>query len=232
MVRKYFRIEEIILKLTEVDNYLPSFVQRNCLESVLAHFCNFESIAKHLKAQGMMPNNARFLLNRVCDDCQGISKYLFVDLLIIHGHPFENATVKFMDGNDSQLTATEQATVKALAVQSGSMCKEDGRSSSTYIKRIKAIRRSLSSTGNRYISCWFIPATSCTVKCLFSAARWIKTCLRKNMSQILLESLLLLNLNRKYWDLKMVSAAMKIQTTEGYVSLDSDELYEDHDFLI
>lgn len=161
-----------------------------------------------------------------------MSKYLSADASIVHENLFENAMVKLMDGNDGQLNAAEQTAVKALAVQSGSTCEEDGRPPSSYIERVGAKRHRLNSTGNQYIDSRFIFVTPCTVERLFSAARWANTCLRKDISPILPKLLLILKLNRKYWDLKMVSVAVKIQPNERYVSLYSDGFYENHDFLI
>lgn len=54
-----------------------------------------------------MVNDARFVLDNVCDDHPGVSKNLSADAAIVHDHPFGNAIVKLMDWNDSQLTATE-----------------------------------------------------------------------------------------------------------------------------
>ena len=226
MVRRYFRIEKNIQMIHEVDNYMPTPSQRRSLESALGHFQNFESIAKHLQTKGLMLNNARFILDTVCEDYPEMCKYLAADASIVHDLPFEAAVIKIMDGNESLLTSTEKNSVKHLALDSIPDNDGNEKTPSSYAARIEAKRRRLSHTATSYLNCRFIPATSCTVERLFSAARWVNTCLRKHMSPILLESLLFLKLNRKHWDLKLVSAAMKIQPDDRYVSLDTDEFYE------
>lgn len=48
------------------------------------------------------------------------------------------------------------------------------------------------------------------------AAIEVNTCLRKHMSPILLESLLFLKLDRRSWNLKLVSETMNAQPSEQF----------------
>lgn len=123
-----------MLKMTEVNNYLLTPEQRHCIESALIQFCNFESIAKHLQTKGLMLNGARFVLDNVCDDYSKIFKSFAVDLYIVHGCSFENTAIKLMEGNVSQLAATERTSVKALDLESKCQINDNDSVSFSYVE--------------------------------------------------------------------------------------------------
>lgn len=225
MVKRYFRIEESIRKIKELDSYLPSPSDRRSLEESLEHFRNFSSITVCLQKKGLLLNDARQIFDHVCEDYPGMSGYLSVEASIVHDGLFEKAMVKVMSGHENQLNSVERNIISDLCLGPIENNSTDSSSNMSYYERIEAKRRRLSSSSTKYINCKFIPATSCSVERLFSAARWILTCLRKRMSPILFESLLFLKLNRRLWDLKLVSSAIKIQPKERYIELDHDDFY-------
>lgn len=110
-VRRFFQIEEYIRTITELDNYLPTPAQQCCLETVLTHFWNFESIATHLQSRSLMLGGAQFILDTLCEDYPETAKYLSTDSTIVHNCPFQNIIIKVMKGNESQLTATGQTAL-------------------------------------------------------------------------------------------------------------------------
>lgn len=69
-----------------------------------------------------------------------------------------------------------------------------------------------------------MPAILLFNKRLFSAVRWNLMCLCKRVSPSFFGSLLFLRMNIAFWDLKLLSAAIKMNPKDQYLTLDDDEI--------
>ena len=103
MVDRYFRIDRHIQNIESFDQYLPSPAQRRTLEAAIVHFKKFESISVNLQRKGLSLPHVRFVFDEICSDYPIMSKYLSADVDIVHNKAFENAVVKIVKKNESQL---------------------------------------------------------------------------------------------------------------------------------
>ena len=148
-----------------------------------------------------------------------------MDADIVQNKDFEKAIVKILTNCETQLNKKESKEVSNM-LQKGDIDVKKGTSTKiSYYEQLEQKRRKLNTSVSQYKDCRFVPATSSSVERLFSVSRWILTGLRSRMSPILFESLLFLKLNRCLWDLKLVSAALKLKQDERYTVLDSDDFY-------
>ena len=120
---------------------------------------------------------------------------------------------------------SELEEVSDMLQKSDKDMKNDTSIKLSYCEQLGQKRRKLKASVTQYKDGRFVSATSSSVERLFSVSRWILTRLRSRMSPILFESLLFFKLNRSLWDLKLVSAAIKLEKDERYTVLDSDDFY-------
>lgn len=188
MVRRFFKIEQHTRNIKNLDSYLPSPSHRRALDSCVKHFNNFSSIAVRLQKKNLKLSEARSVFEHICDDYPSMKHHLGPDSDIVHDKPFENAVSKIMSGLKGQLTSSERTVVSGLLAQGQNLNSADSDDEDlSYFERIEAKRRKLSASTTKYIDCGFISATTCSVERLFSAARLIRTWLRKRMSPLLFE---------------------------------------------
>lgn len=227
MVQRYFRIEEFVKSIPEMDSFLPSVAMRRKLHSAVSDFKKFKSITMCLQKKGLQLLDVRFTLDEVCHDYPDMNKFLSIDADLVTNKPFETAISKIIAGQEHDMSVSEKTASQQLRLND---CTESLSPSSdenmSYFERIQAKRRRLSESKTSFIDVKFIPATSCSVERLFSMARWILTVLRKRMSPILFEALIFLKCNHRLWDIKSVAAAMKLKPQERYVEYDNDCYYE------
>lgn len=107
MVERYFKLEDFFRTITELDDHLPSPSNRRALEKAMQDFKNFSSISTCLQKEGLLLNDARQILDHVCEDYPEMSNYLSSSARIVHCKPFEDAMVKIMGGNENNLSALE-----------------------------------------------------------------------------------------------------------------------------
>lgn len=66
-----------------------------------------------------------------------MAKYVSIDSTFFHNLPFENAILKLMDGNESQLTAAKRIAGKSICIGPDGVDDEDNFPPSSYVQRIE-----------------------------------------------------------------------------------------------
>lgn len=225
MLRRFFRIEEQVQIIDEVEDFLPDPRTRRILIVCLKHFRRFHSITINLQKMGIMPHDVRYFFDQICNDYPSMEHYLGPDASIIQDVCFEKALCKILRGDDSQLSAEEKSSIKSLrnpTVQEPS--DNCGEIDESYFTMMETKRRRLEKKSD-YLDCSFLTATSNTVERLFSACRHVLTDCRKKMSPILFEAIMFLRVNRRLWDMKDVAKAIKAPLLVSGEVLDDDSFY-------
>ena len=116
-----------------------------------------------------------------------MSFHLASDAHIVHNKIFEDAVVKIIHGNESQLTRSERTAVSSMAILDANQRSTRNRTEKffSYYERLQAKRRKLTENPSQYVDCKFISTTYASVERCVSAAFWILTCFRKRISPIL-----------------------------------------------
>eukprot|EP00171_Calliarthron_tuberculosum_P022099 IDg22099t1 len=229
MVKRFFRIEQCVAQIEELDAYLPSPAKRRVLERALLHFRRFASISMNIQQKGLLLHRARFVMDNVMEDYPTMSKYLAPDASIVKNKVFESAIVKLLCGKERDLSTSEKRAAASCRLPLSRTAErdeteEDDISEMSYFDQIEAKRRRLNKRAE-FLVPNFLPATSCSAERVFSSAKWVLTDVRKRMSPILFEALLFLKVNRRLWDIKTVATAMKLDENSRY-ELDDDLFYE------
>lgn len=229
MIQRFFRLENCICKIEELDSYTPSPAKRRVLQRAVPHLAKFADISHNLQRKGLLLDKARFYFNAIVKDYPSMHKYLAPDTSIVHNPTFESAIVKLLQNQERDLSDFERCAVQVLRLpqtQTISHEHEDGEDGTnlSYFQEIEAKRRRLEMR-TEYILPNFLPATSCTVERLFSSAKWVLSDVRKRMSPILAEAILFLKFNRRLWNMKTVALAMKMDQNSRY-GYDDNLFYE------
>ena len=228
MFRRYFRIEEHINEIEELDSLLPSPHQRRILQKAFDHFEKFQSITVNLQKEGLTLDHTRFLFDELCEDYPIMKEHLSKNASIVHNKTFESAVLKLLNNSENSLSTAEKSAIKSLLIKSSSgnsSDQEQDGNNMSYYEQIQQKRRKIDQK-SKYIDCSFLTATSCSAERLFSMARWFLTSLRHRMSPIMFEAILFLKCNRRHWDLKIVSEALKASPNAKHVEFDNDLFYE------
>lgn len=225
MLRRYFRIEEHIKALEDFDGDVPSRSQIRILQEAMTHFSRFQSITVNLQADEITLSQVRFYFESICEDYPDMLTHLSPTANIVQSPIFEQGLCKILDGREQSLSPTEKQAVKHL--RCGTVGHEESDCEGlSYFEQLEKKRRRVSVNQHRYINCSFIPPTSNTVERLFSRCKHVLTDWRKSMSPIMFEAVMFLKLNREFWDVKEVAAAMKIQTPSEVEGKDGDMFYD------
>ena len=226
MLRRFFRIEENIKYIEELDPFKPSAAERRTLEKALEHLEKFQSITINLQRKGLTIDKTRFIFDRLCEDYPEIKEYLSKNASIVNNKNFESAIVKLLSENERSLSPVEKGAIKSLLIINSSEVEVvESDDNLSYFEQLDQKRRKLNQS-SKYIDCSFLVSTSCSAERLFSMAKWVLTNLRHRMSPILFEAILFLKFNRRLWDIKTVSEAMKQGPKPQHDLLDNDFFYE------
>lgn len=150
-----------------------------------------------------------------------------MDVSIVRIKPFESAVNKTPNEHEYEMSYIKQNAVTYLTLDRTSRIDDQCSYDLSYFEQIQDKRRKLSLASPSYINCRLVPATACLVERLFRGARWILTILQKSLSPILFKGMLFLKINRRLWDIKLDSSAMKLNPQEIYMERDDDLFYRD-----
>lgn len=98
MLRRYFRLQKRVLNLEDMALYMPSTSFRCYLATAIKAFERFESVPVNLEIKRLRIHDARYILDKICDDYPDTSKYVAQNAEIVLDKPFEKAAVKIQNG--------------------------------------------------------------------------------------------------------------------------------------
>jgi hypothetical protein len=161
-----------------------------------------------------------------------LTEYLFPEANIIHSKHFENGVVKIMRDNANLLTRQEENAVTGLKKPEPDVivAEEDDVNltlAQKTLKRAKHEQERKRVVTDPYGDLSWIPHTSNVCERLFSKAKSTLGYLRRSMTPLHFEQLIMLKANRHLWNANVVHAAMKDRVEEE--TKDDNEYEEDDD---
>jgi hypothetical protein len=238
MVQRFLNIERELSRVVELLPLLPNHLEIAYLREAFESLKKFDSITVMLQHERMSFVESREIFDLFLTDYPDFAHYISDDALIVENELFEKAVMRIARNlplSDEQealmvpLLKEEYPAVEALLVldeQEGS--RDSDNQNTTYSEELqrklkrRRIEQLQAERAKVYVDLSVVPGTSVNCERLFSAAKFILSDTRKRTSPKLFEALLLLKVNRNYWNLLAVGKAMG-RTVDGGGNIVSEE---------
>lgn len=163
--------------------------------------------------------------------CMLGSSHISKSSSLVRDKAFLNGIIKIQRGNIDELTASEKRACKKLLIESDSepVIPDNGTSDEDdIIKEIVSEKEKHTCQDGKYMNAKFIIGSVAIVERLWSVLRKMLPEHRKRSPQMLVEALLFLKVNSKYWSLDLVCQAMrKVKSDKIQAKLAEDQAEED-----
>lgn len=207
MLERFFRIKEYV-DVTDSDLAvnMPTPLETLELQDIMKHLTEFESATKILQDEKITLSDARSIFDKLLEHYPEMHHHISNDSVFVHSPHFENGLVKVIDEDFDKLTWEEKEYLEPFLITGQIQIQSPIKSISYAMEALKSKKRKV--TSNEYPSLGHIPPTSNIVERLFSSARLVLTDYRKSMSPYTFECVMFLKVNRKLWDVTMVSKSV------------------------
>jgi len=240
MIDRYLRIQTELSSVVDLLSLLPNHLEVDFLTRAHATMKKFDSITVMLQRDGMTFVESREIFDLFLKDYPEFAHHIGDEAAIIEDEVFEKAVMRLARG--LQLTEEQRLAAQVLikpeeAVEPqpeddadpvGDNADELGATESysqLLQRKLKRQKREIASEQQDvYLNLDMLPGTSVNCKRLFSNAKFILSDTRKRTTPSLFEALLLLKVNRSYWNVYSVGKAMgqTIGVDEEGVASDED----------
>ena len=244
MVQRCFRIKDELESIDSLEEYWLSAARNRKLRDALEHFKIFWSITEEIQKQDMdllhVPKQFDILLDEDCYKC--MSEYIAEDSDFVCSRHFESGCLKIMNGerlSDAEADACAKLRKhRNQEDQEEEPSSEDDQEPVSVLEKLHANRKkrrklskdddepSFNSKDYRNVS-KIVCATSNCCERLFSEAKYVMVPHRRGLSPIVFEALLYLKKNRKYWNVRTVSKAIRMKDESvNNLQRDDDSFYD------
>lgn len=204
MLKRFFEIRGF---LDESDRALaanlPSGLDLLSLEEAMKDLEEFEAATKDLQDSNRTLLEVRAIFDGLLEKYPGMHYYISNESDFVHSPKFENGIVKVLSEQCDKLLPGERSLLNPFVQTNESTTISPTKPKSLSAQALNRVKRR--KVLAEYVSLDHIPPTSNIVERLFSAARLILTDYRKSMDPYTFECLLFLKVNRKKWDINLVS---------------------------
>lgn len=222
MVKRFLNIEKELSLVVDLLSLLPNHLEIAYLREAFKTMTKFDSLTVMLQRESMSFVESREIFDLFLNDFPDFGHYISDEANIVADEAFEKAVMRIARG--LPLTSDQEALVEPLLKEDCPASNVDGRdepvlSSSSEedlaysvelerkLKR-QRMEQQVAEKPKQYVDLNVLPGTSVNCERLFSAAKFILSDTRKRTSPKLFEALLLLKVNRNYWNALSVGKAM------------------------
>ena len=226
MVQRFLRIQTQLSGVVELLSLLPNHLEIAYLTNAFESLKKFDSVTLMLQREGMSFVESREIFDLFLKDFPAFAYYIGEDALIVENELFEKAVMRI--ARSLPLSEEQEALVVSLIKEESPPVEEPVEATSSTSKehgahnnedeisyseelqqKLKQQRTEVQAEkAKSYINLDALPGTSVNCERLFSAAKFILSDTRKRTSPKLFEALLLLKVNRNYWNIYSVGKAM------------------------
>ena len=204
MLQRFFEIKDFIdTSDRALAVNLPSGLEVVTLQEVMKDLEEFESATKLLQDSKRTLLEVRAIFDGLMETYPSMHHYISGESNFVHSTAFENGIVKVQLEQQDDMLEEEKELLEPFLVSNIPTLVSPTKPTSLSAQALSRIKRRKVAT--KYVSLKHIPPTSNIVERLFSAARLILTDYRKSMDPYTFECLLFLKVNRKKWDINLVS---------------------------
>ncbi|ETI41373.1 hypothetical protein F443_13387 [Phytophthora nicotianae P1569] len=189
MLARYFALREFISADDEdLADVMPSPAANRRLKALLLELADIESVSMKLQSEDLNLLDARDLLDGLLE--------------------FESAVIKVLGGRAKLLSRAEKAALKPFERKTAEAADVTEKKAKVGFADRILKRRKVQEDKSAYSQLNAIPPTSNAAERLFSMARMVLRYERNRLSPLMLDMLLFLKLNSKYWDVTTVDAVI------------------------
>ncbi|KUF78770.1 Pre-mRNA-splicing factor 38A [Phytophthora nicotianae] len=209
MLARYFALREFISADDEdLADLMPSPAANRRLKALLLELADVESVSMKLQSEDLNLLDARDLLDGLLEVKPSFRHYLAPDADIVAAPEFESAVIKVLGGRAKLLSRAEKAALKPFERKTAEAADVTEKTAKVGFADRILKRRKVQEDKSAYSQLNAIPPTSNAAERLFSMARMVLRYERNRLSPLMLEMLLFLKLNSKYWDVTTVDAVI------------------------
>ncbi|KUF83720.1 hypothetical protein AM588_10000594 [Phytophthora nicotianae] len=219
MLARYFALREFISADDEdLADLMPSPAANRRLKALLLELADVESVSMKLQSEDLNLLDARDLLDGLLEVKPSFRHYLAPDADIVAAPEFESAVIKVLGGRAKLLSRAEKAALKPFERKTAEAADVTEKTAKVGFADRILKRRKVQEDKSAYSQLNAIPPTSNAAERLFSMARMVLRYERNRLSPLMLEMLLFLKLNSKYWtSQRLTQLSRKTQPTWSLV---------------
>eukprot|EP00171_Calliarthron_tuberculosum_P023569 IDg23569t1 len=225
MLNRFIEIRDDIITVANTERASVFVNQSDVFKTRVKRYAcmlsEIDTVTKELQKRGINLADCRFAVDVLLEavqngrndsssamfGCRLGSQYLAPDAATVTDPHFESGVVKIQNKHESTMTELEKNACKSLLMESStSIGGEPPASSPIAAKLATGKRRCMTS---KYRNCGFIVGSAAEVERLWSVAKFILSDYRMATTPELFESLIFLKINAKFWDVRLVSEAVR-----------------------
>jgi len=226
MIDRYLRIQNELSSVVDLLSLLPNHLEVDFLTRAHTSMKQFDSVTLMLQRDGMTFVESRQIFDLFLKDFPDFDHYIGDTAAIIEDQVFEKAVMQIARAlplseelqNAAQVLIRPEDPVDENAIPVGDNDDEvvatESYSQELQRKLKRQKRETSNEKANMYMNLDMLPGTSVNCERLFSAAKFILSDTRKRTTPSLFEALLLLKVNRGFWNVYSVGQAMGRTTSD------------------
>ena len=226
MIDRYLRIQNELSSVVDLLSLLPNHLEVDFLTRAHTSMKQFDSVTLMLQRDGMTFVESRQIFDLFLKDFPDFDHYIGDTAAIIEDQVFEKAVMQIARAlplseelqNAAQVLIRPEDPVDKNAIPVGDNADEvvttESYSQELQRKLKRQKRETSNEKANMYMNLDMLPGTSVNCERLFSAAKFILSDTRKRTTPSLFEALLLLKVNRGFWNVYSVGQAMGRTTSD------------------
>ena len=226
MIDRYLRIQNELSSVVDLLSLLPNHLEVDFLTRAHTSMKQFDSVTLMLQRDGMTFVESRQIFDLFLKDFPDFDHYIGNTAAIIEDQVFEKAVMQIARAlplseelqNAAQVLIRPEDPVDENAIPVGDNDDEvvatESYSQELQRKLKRQKRETSNEKANMYMNLDMLPGTSVNCERLFSAAKFILSDTRKRTTPNLFEALLLLKVNRGFWNVYSVGQAMGRTTSD------------------
>jgi len=226
MIDRYLRIQNELSSVVDLLSLLPNHLEVDFLKRAHTSMKQFDSVTLMLQRDGMTFVESRQIFDLFLKDFPDFDHYIGDTAAIIEDQVFEKAVMQIARAlplseelqNAAQVLIRPEDPVDENAIPVGDNDDEvvatESYSQELQRKLKRQKRETSNEKANMYMNLDMLPGTSVNCERLFSAAKFILSDTRKRTTPSLFEALLLLKVNRGFWNVYSVGQAMGRTTSD------------------
>lgn len=219
MVKRFLSIEKELSQVVDLLSLLPNHLEIALLKESFQLMQKFDSVTIMLQREGMSFVESREIFDLFLKDYPEFAHYISQDALIVENELFEKAVMRVARG--LSISEDQEALLAPLlkedSKENEAPTEESRDERDNEVSYSEELQRKLkrqrmehyeAEKPKLYVDMNVMPGTSVNCERLFSTAKFILSDTRKRTSPKLFEALILLKVNKKYWNALSVGKAM------------------------
>ena len=229
MIARFLKIQKELSAVGDLLSLLPNHLEVDYLSRAFTSLTKFDSVTVMLQRDGMSFVESREIFDRLLRDYPEFQHHIGDAARIIQDEVFEKVVMRISRGLPlseeqrvaAQLLVKPEEQLNELEIPSAENNDAAGAPESYSQTLQRQLKRQKREAGEQpadiYINLQILPGTSVNCERLFSIAKFILSDTRKRTNPELFDALLLLKVNRDYWNMYSVGKAMGRTTANNDV---------------